>query len=119
MKTKHDQFAVSMAKNVRDVERRVDDVLAAAGDMLQNFAEGRRGARLAAEVGQEALEKFTEFTHLTAKARGVLVGCHASMAADGARMNMTWDDDMDPYEGKPPPGEKETPKTLREHDVVA
>ena len=119
MKIAKNSFAVSMARNVRSVEHRLDDALAAAGDMLQNFAEGRRSARISAEVGQDALEHFTHCTHSLALARGALVRSHQAMAEAGLRMGMTWDDDGDPLEGKPPPGEKESPRNVREGRTIA
>jgi len=104
MKIDKNAFALSMARSVRDVENRVDDALAGCSEMLQQFVDGRRASRLAAHVGQPALERFTLFTHQMAQARGTLIGVHDAMTAEGDRLGLIFDD---PLSGKPEKGSTE------------
>lgn len=97
------RFAISMARAVRDVEDRTDHLLSGCAEMLQQFVDGRRASKLAAHVGQEALEHFTRYVHQTAQARGALIAAHDAMETEGLRLGMVFD----PLEGKPKGGSTE------------
>ncbi|QQQ18917.1 hypothetical protein JIP62_01915 [Brevundimonas vitis] len=111
MKSDPNVFAGIMATDVRAVEHALDEAIAAAGQMLQNFAQGRRSANLGVRVGQPALVKMMGALSAVVEARGGVASAHDLMAATARRHGLSYAD-AGPFEDKGDPDEKEDPRVL-------
>lgn len=87
---KNPHIGVRIARCVRNAEHALDDAILTSSALVTAMIEGRRDAGLAAEVGQEALERVVgNLQHLTG-ARGCLVEGHTALATAADDQGIAW-----------------------------
>lgn len=104
--TKADQFASTVAQDLKSVEHAVDEVLLRSAAMLQNLAEGRRAAGLGARVGQGALASLGAGITSAIATRGEFVAAHRQFEKDAKAYGLRFD-----LFGPTEPKEPDTPDT--------
>jgi len=98
MKNMH--VGVRVARQVRTAEHAVDQAMIEVSRLVQTALEGRVEARLAAEVGQEALANMVRGLSQLAEVRSAVIASHCELAhvaddhqvgwhMDGAQENKT------------------------------
>lgn len=80
--------AQDVANKLGDVERQIDQTLAAAGLLIASLPTARERARLSAVVGQDALDLVVQATATLAQARGKLVAAHNALAETGRQIGV-------------------------------
>jgi hypothetical protein len=78
MKNMH--VGVRVARQVRTAEHAVDQAMIEVCRLVQTALEGRVEARLAAEVGQDALANMVRGLSQLAEVRGAVIASHGELA---------------------------------------
>ena len=107
-----DQFASSVAVDLRDAEHMIDAAGARLADMLSHAFHGRGAANLGAAAGQRAFSAAAKALHTLTAARGELVEAHAHAERDARRLGLTHSLII-PGESKPGDGTKPVAPTGR------
>ena len=112
--TSPDQFASTVAHDLREAEHLMDVTGARLAEMLTNAFHGRRSAGLAAAAGQRAFSSAAKALHTLIEARGELVEAHGHADRDARRLGLNHAL-LIPGETKPGDGETSgtTPPTGR------
>ena len=100
-------FASAAASDLRNLEHRLDDALAAGGALLQTLVEGRRVAGFAAQCGHRGLVNIGESITGLINVRGEVVQAHRRFAADAAAFGVTYTV-AGPFEDKDRPNVPDT-----------
>lgn len=96
------QVGLRVARQVRTAEQAVDQAMIEVCKLIQTSLEGRAEARLAAEVGQTALEDIVTGLNRLATVRAAVAAGHAGLAAVADTHQIGWRmDGM--HENKSPP----------------
>ncbi|MCK6104286.1 MULTISPECIES: hypothetical protein [unclassified Brevundimonas] len=96
------QVGVRVARQVQTAEHAVDQAMIEVCRLVQTALEGRVEARLAAEVGHEALTQMVQGLNRLAEVRAAVIASHDGLAqiADdhriGWRLDGTREDKMRP-----------------------
>ena len=81
---------VRVARQVRTAEHAIDQAMIEVCKLIQTSLEGRVEARLAAEVGQSALENIVAGLDHLAKVRATVVAGHAELSMVADEHNIGW-----------------------------
>lgn len=106
--TNANQFASTVAQDLKSVEHAVDEVLLRSAAMLQNLAEGRRAAGLGSAIGQKALASIGAGITGAIATRGDIVTAHRLFERDAKAHGLRFD-----LFGPTEPKEPDTPDTPR------
>lgn len=87
---RHTQVGFRVARQVRTAERAVDQAMIEVCKLIQTSLEGRVEARLAAEVGQSALEDIVAGLSRLATVRASVTAGHAGLAAVADDHQIGW-----------------------------
>ncbi|WP_428153871.1 hypothetical protein [Brevundimonas sp.] len=101
MKNMH--VGVRVARQVRTAEHAVDQAMIEVCRLVQTALEGRVEARLAAEVGQDALANMVRGLSQLAEVRGAVIASHGELAQVADEHHVGWYMDG-PREDKTGPG---------------
>lgn len=94
---------VKVARQVRTAEHAIDQAMIEVCKLIQTSLEGRVEARLAAEVGQSALEDIIMGLDRLAAVRATVVAGHAGLLTVADEHQIGWRmDGMTEDKGKPP-----------------
>lgn len=104
-----DQFASSVALDLREAEHLLDAASARLADMLASAFHTRGSANLGAAAGQKAFSAAAKALHTLTAARGELVEAHGHAERDARRMGLNYSL-LIPGETKPDGGGTEAPK---------
>jgi hypothetical protein len=85
---KPDEFASTVALDLRETEHLLDAAGARLADMISHGLTGRIGAGLAASAGQKAFSAAARALHTLTEARGELVEAHDHALRDARRMGL-------------------------------
>lgn len=103
-----DRYASIVAQDIRALEQGADALIARAGAMLLNLAEGRSAAGLDAAIGQDALVHVGSAVAAAISTRGQIVEAHSKFGKAARKRGLNFAL-LGPLEGK---GE-EKPDTTR------
>ncbi len=81
---------VKVARQVRTAEHAIDQAMIEVCKLIQTSLEGRVEARLAAEVGQSALENIVAGLHQLAAVRGAVAAGHAGLSVVADEHQIGW-----------------------------
>jgi hypothetical protein len=84
------QVGLRVARQVRTAEQAVDQAMIEVCKLIQTSLEGRVEARLAAEVGQSALEDIVAGLNRLATVRAAVAAGHAGLAAIAEEHQIGW-----------------------------
>jgi hypothetical protein len=104
-----DQFASSVAMDLRETEHLLDAASARLADMLASAFHTRRSANIGAAAGQKAFNAAAKALHTLTAARGELVEAHGHAKRDARRMGLNYNL-LIPGETKPEDGGTGAPK---------
>lgn len=104
-----DQFASSVALDLRETEHLLDAASARLADMLASAFHTRGAANIGAAAGQKAFNAAAKALHTLTAARGELVEAHGHAQRDARRMGLNYSL-LIPGESKPDGGETGTTK---------
>jgi len=85
-----DQFASSVAMDLRETEQLLDAASARLADMLASAFHTRGAANLGAAAGQKAFTAAAKALHTLTAARGELVEAHGHAERDARRMGLNY-----------------------------
>lgn len=85
-----DQFASSVAMDLRETEHLLDAASARLADMLASAFHTRGSANLGAAAGQKAFTAAAKALHTLTAARGELVEAHGHAERDARRMGLNY-----------------------------
>lgn len=85
-----DQFASSVAMDLRETEHLLDAASARLCDMLANAFHTRGSANIGAAAGQKAFNAAAKALHTLTAARGELVEAHGHAERDARRMGLNY-----------------------------
>lgn len=88
MKNMH--VGVRVARQVRTTEHAVDQAMIEVCRLVQTALEGRVEARLAAEVGQDALANMVRGLSQLAEVRGAVIASHGELAQVADEHQVGW-----------------------------
>lgn len=106
---KPDQYASTVALDLREAEHMIDAAGARLADMISHALTGRISAGLAAGAGHRAFSAAAKALHTLTEARGELVEAHGHALRDARRMGLNHTL-LIPGETKPDDGTRETTK---------
>lgn len=104
-----DEFASSVALDLRETEHLLDAASARLADMLANAFHARGSANLGAAAGQKAFNAAAKALHTLTAARGELVEAHGHAERDARRMGLNYSL-LIPGESKPGGSQTGTPQ---------
>lgn len=84
------QVGVRVARQVRSAEHAVDQAMIEVCRLVQTALEGRVEARLAAEVGQDALANMVRGLSQLAEVRGSVIASHGELAQVAGEHQVGW-----------------------------
>ncbi|WAC59501.1 hypothetical protein [Brevundimonas sp. SL130] len=87
---KNMQVGLRVARQVRTAEHAVDQAMIEVCKLIQTSLEGRVEARLAAEVGQSALEDIVMGLNRLATVRAAVTSGHAGLASVADAHQIGW-----------------------------
>lgn len=104
-----DQFASSVAMDLRETEHLLDAASARLADMLASAFHTRGSANIGAAAGQKAFHAAAKALHTLTAARGELVEAHGHAERDARRMGLNYSL-LIPGETKPDDGVAAAPQ---------
>lgn len=102
-----DQFASSVAVDLREAEHMLDAASARLADLLANAFHARGSANIGAAAGQKAFHAAAKALHTLTSARGELIQAHGHAERDARRMGLNYSL-LIPGETKPGDGQTGT-----------
>ena len=87
---KNTHVGVRVARQVRTAEHAVDQAMIEVCRLVQTALEGRVEARLAAEVGQDALANMVRGLSQLAEVRGAVIASHGELAQVADEHQVGW-----------------------------
>jgi hypothetical protein len=84
------QVGLKVARQVRTAEHAIDQAMIEVCKLIQTSLEGRVEARLAAEVGQSALEDIVKGLNRLATVRAAVAAGHAGLATVAEAHQISW-----------------------------
>ena len=119
MPNTRNQVAQRVATSLRNLEDTIDHACAAAGDHFATLSRARKEARLAAEMGHEALEKMVGAMRDLIAVRRTTLEQHSALEACRVQLRLTVTSDGDKAKLPPPGGLLVADESIKHLRVVA
>lgn len=85
-----DDFGADLARHLYAAERSLDQAIASASDLSSLMTRGRIKHRIAAEVGQDALQEVGQLVGALVTHRQGLITAHKVLKNEAERLDIGW-----------------------------